>query len=85
MDKSIKEQKLKMWKKKLEELQKQLQATYTLKAEAAKEGDLRENAAYQMAVEDAETTTVRINEVKKIIADLGKNSPSSKSSRGKRG
>ena len=61
-----------MWKAKLQEAEDGLKAIYQKKEEAAKEGDLRENAAYQMAVEDAETWRVRISEIKKIIADLEK-------------
>ncbi len=70
MDQSLKEAKLKMWREKLQQLQEELQQIYKHKGEAAQEGDLRENAAYQMAIEDSVTWRVRIDEVKKIIADL---------------
>ena len=45
------------------------------KGAAAQEGDLSENAAYTMAIEDAETFRVQIGQVKKIIENLeaGKN------------
>ena len=43
------------------------------KGAAAQEGDLSENAAYTMAIEDSVTTRVRIEEVKKIIAQLEAN------------
>ncbi len=69
MDK-IKEQKLKMWKQKLEELEKNLEDAMRRRGEAAREGDLRENAAYQMATEDAETFRARIGDVKTIITQL---------------
>lgn len=72
MDPKLRIQKLKMWKGKLAQLEEELKGIYTKKEEAAKEGDLRENAAYQLAVEDAETWRVRIVEIKKIIADLEK-------------
>jgi len=39
---------------------------------AVQQGDLSENAAYQMAIEDADTCRVRIEEVKKIIRELEK-------------
>ena len=70
MDKKLRQEKLKMWKDNLGQLEKELEATYLKKGQAAQEGDLSENAAYTMAIEDAETTRVRIEEVKKIIRDL---------------
>lgn len=59
-----------MWKDNLKKLEEDLALISQKKGAAAAEGDLSENAAYTMAIEDAETTRVRINEVKKIIADL---------------
>lgn len=70
MDKKLRQEKLKMWKDQLKQLEDELQKILLHKGEAAQEGDLRENAAYQMAIEDADTWRVRIDEVKKIIADL---------------
>ena len=67
---SLKQQKIEMWSKKLEGLEKELEVIMVKKGEAAREGDLRENAAYQQAAEDADTWRVRIEEMKKIIADL---------------
>ena len=72
MDKKLKQQKLKIWKDNLKQLEKELEQVLIKKGQAAQEGDLSENAAYTMAIEDAETTRVRIDEVKKIIADLEK-------------
>ncbi len=59
-----------MWKDNLAQLEKDLEAIYLKKGQAAQEGDLSENAAYTMAIEDAVTTRVRIEEVKKIIKGL---------------
>ena len=70
MNEKLRQEKLKMWKDNLSKLEKELEVIYLKKGAAAQEGDLSENAAYTMAIEDAETTRVRINEVKKIIADL---------------
>lgn len=70
MDKKLREEKIKMWKDNLKKLEEDLVVINQKKGAAAQEGDLSENAAYTMAIEDAETTRVRINEVKKIIADL---------------
>ena len=70
MDKNLREEKLKMWKENLQKLEEQLNATNQKKGAAAQEGDLSENAAYTMAIEDAETLRVQIDQVKKIIAEL---------------
>ena len=70
MDQKLKQEKLKMWAENLKKLEDQLVATQHKKGAAAQEGDLSENAAYTMAIEDAETTRVRIEEVKKIIREL---------------
>ncbi|MBI3103354.1 hypothetical protein HYZ05_00270 [Candidatus Daviesbacteria bacterium] len=70
MDKKLRQEKLKMWRENLADLEKQLAEILIKKGQAAQEGDLSENAAYTMAIEDAETIRVQINQVKKIIADL---------------
>lgn len=70
MDQNLKMEKLKMWQENLKKLEGQLVAVQLKKGAAAQEGDLSENAAYTMAIEDAETIRVQINEVKKIIAEL---------------
>ena len=67
---NIKQQKIEMWSKKLIDLEKELEAIMIRKGEAAAEGDLSENAAYKMAIEDADTYRARIAEVKKILSDL---------------
>lgn len=74
MDDKLRQEKLKMWKANLADLEEQLKIIAQKKGAAAAEGDLSENAAYSMAIEDAETTRVRIGEVKKIIRDLEKGS-----------
>lgn len=73
MDKKLKQEKLKMWKDNLKKLEDQLAAVQLKKGAAAEEGDLSENAAYTMAIEDAETLRVQIEQVKKIISDLEEN------------
>lgn len=72
MDKKLREEKLKMWRNNLASLEEDLKVVLEKKGQAAQEGDLSENAAYTMASEDAETTRVRIEEIKKIIRDLEK-------------
>ena len=70
MDAKLRQEKLKMWRENLADLEEQLKEISLKKGQAAQEGDLSENAAYTMAIEDAVTTRVRIEEVKKIIRDL---------------
>ncbi len=72
MDNKLRQEKIKMWKDNLVQLEEDLKVIMEKKGAAAQEGDLSENAAYTMASEDAETTRVRIEEVKKIIRDLEK-------------
>ncbi len=70
MNENVRQEKLKMWRDNLKQLEEELKVISLKKGAAAQEGDLSENAAYTMAIEDAETTRVRIEEVKKIIRDL---------------
>ena len=70
MDKKLRQEKLKMWNDNLKQLEEELKVISLKKGAAAQEGDLSENAAYTMAIEDAVTTRVRIEEVKKIIREL---------------
>ncbi len=70
MDNNLREEKLKMWRENLAKLEQQLTDVQHKKGEAAQEGDLKENAAYTMAIEDAETFRAQIDQVKKIIAEL---------------
>ena len=70
MDNKLRKEKLKMWKENLEKLEKELKLVQLKKGAAAQEGDLSENAAYTMAIEDAETYRVQIEQIKKIISDL---------------
>ncbi len=66
----LKLKKLKLWQDKLKQLEDLLQETLQKRGEAAREGDLRENAAYALASEDADMYRVRIDQVKNIIKTL---------------
>lgn len=70
MDNKLRQKKLKMWKDNLAKLEEELRIILGKKGAAAQEGDLSENAAYTIATEDAETTRVRIEGIKKIIREL---------------
>lgn len=71
MDDNLKQQKITMWTQKLEQLKKDLVDAQKRKGDAASEGDLSENAAYKMAVEDIDMVNARIADVEKILTDLG--------------
>jgi transcription elongation GreA/GreB family factor len=71
-DNNLKQQKHEMWTKKLADLQKELEAATQRKGEAAREGDLSENAAYKMALEDIDMLNARIIDIEKILSDLEK-------------
>lgn len=68
----VNEEKLKMWKGKLEKLEKEYEVIMLKRGEAMAMGDLSENAAFQMLDEDAATYRIKIAEVKKIIAKIEK-------------
>lgn len=70
MDKNLKQEKLKMWQENLKKLEEQLIVVQQKKGAAAQEGDLSEDAAYTLAIDDAETLRVQIEQVKKIIKEL---------------
>jgi transcription elongation GreA/GreB family factor len=68
----LQKQKLEMWEKKMKETEKALEDAMTRKGEAAQMGDLSENSAYKMAIEDIEMGYARINEIKKILENIKK-------------
>lgn len=74
MDAQLRNQKIKLWKDNLKQLEEDLKVILEKKGIAAQEGDLSENAAYTMAIEDSDTARVRIEEIKKLIRDLEKGS-----------
>lgn len=71
MDDKLRQQKVDMWSKKLFQLEDELKEIILQKGEAARDGDLSENAAYKQAVQDAETWSARIAGIEKILTDLG--------------
>lgn len=66
------EEKLKLWQGKLEKLIKEYEVIMQKRGEAIQMGDLRENGAFQMLSEDADTYRVRIDEVRSLIAKIEK-------------
>lgn len=70
MDAKLKAEKLKMWQGKLKKLQDEYEAIMEKRGEAIAMGDLSENAAFQMADEDAATWRIRIQEIEAIIKKI---------------
>lgn len=62
--------KLDMWREELKKIEADYAVIMEKRAEAMQMGDLRENAAYQMLCEDADSYRARITEVKAIIQKL---------------
>jgi len=69
MDK-LRQEKLKLWQGKLQKLEKEYEVIMQKRGEAMQMGDLRENAAFQCLSEDADAWRARMEEVKKIIANI---------------
>lgn len=74
----LQKQKLEMWNKKLEETNKALEDAMRRKGEAAQMGDLSENSAYKMAIEDIEMGYARLNSINIILENLKKGDKASK-------
>ena len=66
----IQKAKLEMWTKKMKEAEEALADAMKRKGEAAQMGDLSENSAYKMAIEDIEMGYARINEITGIIENI---------------
>lgn len=72
MDKTLKQEKIKLWKKQEEVLEKELGETMKKKGAAAQLGDLSENADYKMYIEQSEMISARMALIQKMIKDLEK-------------
>lgn len=72
MDKNLKQEKIKLWKKQEEALEKELGETMKKKGAAAQLGDLSENADYKMYIEQSEIISARLALIQKMIKDLEK-------------
>lgn len=67
---NLKQEKKKMWTENLAQLQKDYQETMVKRGLAAQEGDLKENAAYELLTEHAQVISAQIRNVRKILSDL---------------
>ena len=68
----LNKQKLVKWTKKLEEAEQARKDAFIRKGEAASMGDLSENSAYKMAIEEIEMGNAIIGEINKILDNLKK-------------
>ncbi len=71
-EQNLKKEKKKMWTENLEQLKKDYNETMVKRGLAAQEGDLKENAAYELLTEHAQVLSAQMNNVQKILADLEK-------------
>ncbi len=72
MDIKQKKEQLKFWKKQEIDLEKRFGELMKLRGEAAQEGDLRENAAYELRTEEAQVASSQLAMAKKKRAELEK-------------
>jgi hypothetical protein len=70
MDKKLLQEQLKFWKKQETDLQKRFDELMILRGEAAQEGDLRENASYELRTEEAQVASSQLATAKKKIREL---------------
>lgn len=72
MNNDLQKAKLEMWTKKLAENEEKMHDAMKRKGEAAQMGDLSENAAYKMAIEEIEMAQAREREITNIIEKIQK-------------
>ena len=70
MNKKQIEEKLKFWKKQEIELEKRFNNLMLLRGEAAREGDLKENAGFELRTEEAQVASAQLGQARKTIKQL---------------
>ncbi|OGE15010.1 hypothetical protein A3F00_01610 [Candidatus Daviesbacteria bacterium RIFCSPHIGHO2_12_FULL_37_11] len=70
MDKKTLKEKLEFWKKQESQLVKRFDELMLLRGEAAREGDLKENAGYELRTEEAQVASAQIANARKTIKKL---------------
>lgn len=70
MNKKLRQQKLKFWKDQERKLQERFETLMKLRGEAAREGDLSENASYSLRTEDAQVASAQLASIQKTIKEL---------------
>lgn len=72
MKNDLLKEKISMWKQKKTKLEEELSSVMIQRGEAAREGDLSENAAYKDFTEKAEVLSARIADIQKMVQKLEK-------------
>lgn len=70
MDKKLLKEKLQFWKKQETALEKRFNELMLLRGEAAREGDLKENAGYELRTEDAQVASAQLGNARRTIKKL---------------
>lgn len=70
MDKRLLKEKLNFWKKQEIQLEKRFNELMLLRGEAAREGDLKENAGYELRTEEAQVASAQLGNARKTIKKL---------------
>lgn len=70
MDKKLILEKLQFWRDREKLLEEKFKKKMKQRGEAAQEGDLSENASYEMATQDAQLASAQLAQVKKAIKGL---------------
>lgn len=70
MNKKVLKEKLAFWKKQEIELEKRFNNLMVLRGEAAREGDLKENAGYELRTEEAQVASAQLGQARKTIKQL---------------
>ncbi|TSC63660.1 MAG: Uncharacterized protein G01um101493_384 [Microgenomates group bacterium Gr01-1014_93] len=81
MNKKVLKEKLEFWKKQEKELEERFNHLMLLRGEAAREGDLSENAGFELRTEDAQVASAQLGQarktIKKLEEEIEKGGPSS--------
>lgn len=70
MNKAQLKEKLSFWRDREKQLEERFKKFMKLRGEAAAEGDLSENASYELRTESAQVTSAQLGQVKKTIKQL---------------
>lgn len=70
MDRRLLKEKLNFWKKQETALEKRFNELMLLRGEAAREGDLKENAGYELRTEEAQVASAQLGNARKTIKKL---------------
>lgn len=70
MNKKQLQEKLKFWRKQEKELEERFNKLMQLRGEAAREGDLSENAGFELRTEEAQVASAQLGQARKSIKKI---------------